>query len=58
MTDSTGPAGLVPALVATAAVLIAAIALTVAGAATPIVVVVWIGAALVGASTLALVRRR
>lgn len=58
MTDSTGPGGLVPALVATAAVLVAAIALTLGGAATPIIVVVWIGAAVVGASTLALVRRR
>ena len=58
MTDSPGTAGLVPALVATAAVLVAAVALTIGGAPTPIVVVVWVGAATVGASTVVLLRRR
>ncbi len=51
-------AGSVPFLVATLAVLIAAIALTVGGAATPILVVVWVGAALVAGSTVAVLRRR
>jgi len=58
MPDSIGSAGLVPLLVAAIAVVIAAVALTIGGAATPIIVVVWIGAAVVGGSTFAVARRR
>lgn len=61
MPNRTGPAGriagLTPMLVATVAVVVAAIALTVAGVAPVLVIAMWICAAVVGGATIAVARR-
>lgn len=62
MPNPNGPAGrlagLTPLLVASVAAVVAAVALTVGEAATAIVVVVWIGAAVVVGATIAVALRR
>jgi hypothetical protein len=62
MADSFRPrgarvAGLMPMLVATAAVLVAAIALTVSDASTVFVVIAWIAVAMVAGALVAVARR-
>jgi hypothetical protein len=62
MPDTNGPArrlaGLTPLLVATVAVIVAAVALTVSGAANAFVIVMWVAVAVVGGATISVALRR